>query len=247
MTESVVQAAYVSDDVADPSISALQTKQAGRAETANDALTQLADQIPRPHAVSSGTSGSSLQQLALLTREFNSAMGLPEGASMKVVTSERGQQYGKMLCDEIREVEEAIKSGIVHDVLAELTDVIYLTLNLGQECGLQDWLEDAFLVKHSDNMRKQHDSVTHLSWTRTAHARACNCTEESLNFTVSRTSTGKWLLYSNGKLIKPYDYVPSGPIEGRRANRKRAAVTRKGPHSWDTPLDMTPPSLPSHM
>ena len=64
-------------------------------------------------------------------------------------------------------------------------------------------------MKHNDNMRKQHDSVTHLSWTRTAHARACNCTEESLNFTVSRTSAGKWLLYSNGKLIKPYDYVPS--------------------------------------
>ena len=106
-------------------------------------------------------------------------------------------------------MEEAIKSGIAHDVLAELTDVIYLTLNLGQECGLQNWLEEAFLVKHSDNMRKQHDSVTHLSWTRTAHARACNCTEESLNFTVSRNSTGRWFLYSNGKLIKPYDYVPS--------------------------------------
>ena len=27
--------------------------------------------------------------------------------------------------------------------------------------------------------------------------------------TVSRTSSGKWLLYSHGKLIKPYDYVPS--------------------------------------
>ena len=40
-------------------------------------------------------------------------------------------------------------------MLAELTDVLYLTLNLGQECGLQDWLEAAFLVKHSDNMRKQ--------------------------------------------------------------------------------------------
>ena len=112
-------------------------------------------------------------------------------------------------------------------MLAELTDVIYLTLNLGQECGLQDWLEEAFLVKHSDNMRKQHDSVTHLSWTRTAHARACNCTEESLNFTVSRTSTGRWLLYSNGKLIKPYDYVPSDysqllnrKAEGRVGSRK---------------------------
>ena len=39
--------------------------------------------------------------------------------------------------------------------------------------------------------------------------RAYKCSEESLNFTVSRTSSGKWLLYSNGKLIKPYDCVPS--------------------------------------
>ena len=43
-------------------------------------------------------------------------MGLPEGASMKVVNYERGQQYGRMLLEEIREVEEAIKSGIAHDV-----------------------------------------------------------------------------------------------------------------------------------
>ena len=201
--ETVVHEGQVPVDVVDPSISALQTGP-GRAEKIDEALTHLADQIPRPHAVSSGSTGCSLQQLALLTREFNGAMGLPEGASVRVVTYERGQQYGRMLLDEIREIEEAIKSGIAHDVLAELTDVIYLTLNLGQECGLQDWLEDAFLVKHSDNMRKQHDSVTHLSWTRTAHARACNCTEESLNFTVFVR-----LLYSNGKLIKPYDYVPS--------------------------------------
>ena len=206
--ETVVQKGPVLSDVVDSSISAIQTGP-GRAEKIDEALTQLANQIPRPHAVTSGTQGCSLQQLALLTREFNGAMGLPEGASVKVVTHERGQQYGRMLLEEIREIEEAIKSGIAHDVLAELTDVIYLTLNLGQECGLQDWLEEAFHVKHGDNMRKQHDSVTHLSWTRTAHARACNCTEESLNFTVSRTSTGKWLLYSHGKLIKPYDYVPS--------------------------------------
>ena len=73
-------------------------------------------------------------------------MGLPEGASVKVVTPERGQQYGQMLREEIREVEEAITSGVPHDVLAELTDIIYLTLNLGQECGLQEWMEAAFLM-----------------------------------------------------------------------------------------------------
>ena len=196
------------DEVVDTSISALQTGP-GRAEGVDEALSQLVDQIPRPYAVSSGSTGCSLQQLALLTREFNSAMGLPEGTSLRIVSYERGQQYGRMLLEEVREIEEAIKSGVTHDVLAELADVLYLTLNLAQECGLQDWMEDAFLAKHSDNMRKQHDSVTHVSWTRTAHARACNCTEDSLNFTVSRTNGGKWLLYSHGKLVKPYDYVPS--------------------------------------
>ena len=192
----------------DTSVSALETGP-GRVEKVDEALSQLTDQIPRPYAVSSGSTGCSLQQLALLTREFNSAMGLPEGTSLKIVSYERGQQYGRMLLEEVREIEEAIKSGVAHDVLAELADVLYLTLNLAQECGMQDWMEDAFLTKHSDNMRKQHDSVTHVSWTRTAHARACNCTEDSLNFTVSRTNGGKWLLYSHGKLVKPYDYVPS--------------------------------------
>ena len=84
-----------------------------------------------------------------------------------------------------------------------------LTLNLGHECGLEQWLEPAFLMKHGDNMRKQHESVTHLSWARTAHAEACDSSEESTKHTVSRTASGKWLLHSKEKLIKPYDYVPS--------------------------------------
>ena len=62
-----------------------------------------------------------------------------------------------MLREEVREVEEASASGIVRDVLAELVDVLYLTLNLGQECGLEQWLEPAFLMKHGDNMRMWAD------------------------------------------------------------------------------------------
>ena len=207
--QAVAHALTVETEVDGPSVQALQMSQAGRADKMEDALTQLADQIPRPNPVRSGAAGQSLCQLALLAREFNCAMGLSEGESLKVVSPERGQQYGQMLREEIGEVEEAIRSGILHDVLAEVTDVLYLILNLGQECGLQDCMEAAFLMKHGDNMRKQHESVTHLSWTRTAYAKACNSTEESLNYTVSRTNKGKWLLYSNGKLIKPYDYVPS--------------------------------------
>ena len=97
--DTAAQAVTVETDVDEPSIQAFQTQQAGRAGTAEDALSQLADQIPRPNPVYPGVSGSSLQQLALLTQEFNCAMGLPEGASVKIVTPERGQQYGRMLHD----------------------------------------------------------------------------------------------------------------------------------------------------
>ena len=42
-----------------------------------------------------------------------------------------------MLREEVQEVEQAIASGVLRDVLAELVDVLYLALNLGQECGLE--------------------------------------------------------------------------------------------------------------
>ena len=76
--EANVREEQATAEVIDTSISALQAGP-GRGEKVDEALTQLASQIPRPHAMTSGTQGCSLQQLALLTREFNSAMGLPEG------------------------------------------------------------------------------------------------------------------------------------------------------------------------
>ena len=112
----------------------------------------------------------SLHKLALLTREFNRAMNLPEGASLTCVSENRVQEFGRMLREEVQEVEKAVTSGIIHEVLAELVDVLYLTLNLGQECGLEQWLESAFLMKRGDKLRKQHESITHLSWSRSAHA-----------------------------------------------------------------------------
>ena len=90
--DAVTQAVTGETDVDEPSIQAFQTIQAGRAGTAEDALSQLADQIPRPNPVHPGVTGHSLHQLALLTQEFNRAMGLPEGALVKVVSPERGPQ-----------------------------------------------------------------------------------------------------------------------------------------------------------
>ena len=69
-------------ETVDTSVLALETGP-GRVDKMDEALSQLTDQIPKPHAVPPGSSGCSLQQLALLTREFNSAMGLPEGTSTK--------------------------------------------------------------------------------------------------------------------------------------------------------------------
>ena len=212
IAEELVAEVHAVDEVPTeelPPSPALEGQQAEKARESKDALKQLADQIPQPFHVQAGAAETSLQRFALMTRDFNQAMSLPEGSVLRCVSVDRGQEYGGMLRQEIQEVEEAIASGILHDILAELIDVIYLTLNLGQECGLEPWLDDAFVLNHNDNMRKQHESVTHLSWTRTAHAKACKCSEETLKFTVSRTGSGKWLLYSGGKLIKPYDYVPS--------------------------------------
>ena len=229
----VVDATIDADKVQLPVLEAQQAEKAG---TPADALTQLANQIPQPNPVPPGVTENSLQQFALLTREFNRAMGLPEGATMKIVTAERGQQYGRMLREEIRELEEAIVSGVPHDVLAELTDVIYLTLNLGQECGLQEWLETAFLMKHSDNMRKQHDSVTHLSWTRTAHARACNCTEEGPDLGSEHPERASQPLHTSGHDSSQYTFAYIGIEATMCDNHPKRATDQTGQHGWQSAL-----------
>ena len=114
------------------------------------------------------------------------------------INKERGAIYGRMLREEVQEVEDAINSGILHEVLAESIDALYLTFNLLQECGLENAIEPAFLMKHGDNMKKQHETVAHLAWTRNVYTQSCGMTEAALAFTVSRT-----------ELIKPYDYVQS--------------------------------------
>ena len=63
-------------EAVDTSISALDTEP-GRVEQADEALTQLADQIPRPHAVSLGSTGSSLQQLAFFFPRVQQCYGSP--------------------------------------------------------------------------------------------------------------------------------------------------------------------------
>ena len=114
-----------------------------------------------------------------------------------------------MLREEVQEVEDAVASGIIHEVLAESIDILYLVFNLLQECGLERAIEPAFSLKHADNMKKQHETVTHLACTRNAYVQSTGKAEAELAFTVSRTEGGKWLLYSKGKLIKPHDYVSS--------------------------------------
>ena len=77
-----------------------------------------------------------------------------------------------MLREEVQEVENAIDKDILHEVLAESMDVLYLTFNLLQECGLERAIEPAFLMKHEDNMKKQHETVAHLAWTRNAYTQS---------------------------------------------------------------------------
>ena len=135
--EPITEANAVEETVKGDSVPSpvLEARQAEKAGTLRDALSQLADQIPQPYPTHSVATEASLQHLALLIRDFNRAMGLPEGASLRCVAADRGLEYGRMLREEIREIEEAVASGVLHDVMAELIDVIYLILNLGQECG----------------------------------------------------------------------------------------------------------------
>ena len=67
-----------------------------------------------------------------------------------------------------------------HEVLADSVDVLYLTLNLIQERGLEQVLEPAFLMKCEANMKKQHETVAHLTWTRSVHTKCCNTTDDEM-------------------------------------------------------------------
>ena len=173
-----------------------------------DPLESLSGQIPQPSTKEAKSQGMPLEACVLLTRDFNVAMGLPKGELPCCVDKARGAVYGRMLREEVQEVEEAIASGVLHEVLAESIDILYLTFNMLQECGLERAFEPAFLMKHEDNMKKQHETVAHLAWTRNVCLQSTDKTEAEMAFTVSSTEGGKWLLYSQGKLVKPYDYVP---------------------------------------
>ena len=146
-----------------------------------DALSQLLDQVPKSCQVDPQQAQLTLEDYVLCTRDFNSAMGLPVGSVARCVTKERGQICGRMLREEILEVEQAIESGVVHEVLAESVDVFYLMFNLIQERGLEQTLGPAVLIEHGDNMRKQHETIPHLSWTRSAYAKSCNATENAVH------------------------------------------------------------------
>ena len=179
-----------------------------KARAQQDPLDSLSGQVPQPSTSENRPARLPLEACALLTRDFNAAMGLPKGELPKCIDKARGSVYGRMLREEVQEVENAIDKDILHEVLAESIDVLYLTFNLLQECGLERAIEPAFLLKHEDNMKKQHETVAHLAWTRNAYVQSTGKTEAEMAFTVSRTEGGRWLLYSQGKLIKPYDYVP---------------------------------------
>ena len=179
-----------------------------KAKAQLDPLDSLSGQVPQPSTSEKGPSRLSLEACALKTRDFNAAMGLPKGELPKCIDKARSSVYGRMLREEVQEVENALERDRLHEVLAESIDVLYLTFNLLQECGLERAIEPAFMMKHEDNMKKQHETVAHLAWTRNAYTRSKGKTEAEMAFTVSRTEGGRWLLYSQGKLIKPYDYVP---------------------------------------
>ena len=197
-----------------------------QARPSSDPLESLSGQVPQPNASEYRASRLTLESCALLTRDFNAAMGLPKGELPQCVGKDRGSVYGQMLREEVQEVEDAVVGGILHEVLAESIDVLYLVFNLLQECGLERAVDPAFSLKHEDNMRKQHETVAQLACTRNAYVQSTGKSEKELAFTVTRTEGGKWLLYSQGKLIKPHDYVSSDfdSVIGMLANEESVNV-----------------------
>ena len=82
-------------------------------------------------------------------------------------------------------------------------------------------------MKHEDNMKKQHETVAHLAWTRNVYAKFMGKSEAEMAFTVLRTEGGKWLLFSKGKLVKPYDFVQSDFSTIVKASEKEDSANRK--------------------
>ena len=62
-----------------------------KTESTRDAISQLADQIPRPCVDDPSSADLILEKYVLLTREFNAAINLPVGSALRCVTVERGQ------------------------------------------------------------------------------------------------------------------------------------------------------------
>ena len=113
----------------------------------SDPLESLSGQVPQPNTSGSRTSQLTLDDCALLTRDFNTVMGLPKGELPQCVQKDRGSAYGRMLREEVQEVESAVAEGALPGVLAESIDVLYLVFNLLQECGLERAIEPAFFVE----------------------------------------------------------------------------------------------------
>ena len=108
-----------------------------------------------------------------------------------------------MLQEEVSELEHALGMTELANILTESVDVLCLTLNLTQECGLEGVVEDTDRLKHSDSTRKQHETTAQLSQTKTACARSRTGKGKDMDYQMARAPCGKWPLYSRGKLVKP--------------------------------------------
>ena len=75
-----------------------------KAREPSDAISQLMDQVPQPCPETPPRTHLALEDYALLTRDFNVAMGLPVGSVRQCLTKERGNTYGRMLREEVQEL-----------------------------------------------------------------------------------------------------------------------------------------------
>ena len=83
-------------------------------------------------------------------------------------------------------------------------------------------MEGTILLKHNDNMRKQHETIAQLCQTKAVDAGSRKRRKEDTDYTIARAPGGKWLLYWKGKLVKPYDW--SGGVAEAPSSRQEDLV-----------------------
>lgn len=89
-----------------------------------------------------------------LVRGFQSACGQELNEKPTLPSKEAMKLRIELLKEEVKELEDAFKANDLVEVLDAFVDIDYILKGGVNECGLQDSVEEAFLLVHENNMTK---------------------------------------------------------------------------------------------